>query len=240
MLKIVVTVDKKGMAIRFLTVVLNSIIPPMSAFVLSKVVFFLGEKSFETAVIYLCIYLALMISWRIYARYSGNISAGLNEKLITKLQGLMVDLHRDIPLDIVESSDFIKLRERGNVFLNTYALRFFGTTERLVTIAFTIINYLILFFNVHFAFVLIVIAASLPGFLARAKFVPEMRKMYEDLQEDRGYQGYYKNMLTSPSAVKELRVWGLESEFYSRYHKLKNPRPADESLLPARLSRRRR
>ncbi len=220
LLKIIARADPKSLLVRVVTIILNSTIPPVTTFLLGKTVLSLTNANLEKTILLSVCYIIVVFLWNFYLRYSGVVNARLNDRLVIKLREHMIDLHQTIPQDIVESSDFIHLRKRGNDFLTTYALRFFGSAERLVTIILTLLNYCIIFCGIHPLFILIVLCASLPGLLCRAKFVPEMRRMYEELQEDRNYQGYYKKMLTNPSALKELRVWGLEKTFYASYQEL--------------------
>ena len=220
LLKIIARADPKSLLVRVVTIILNSTIPPVTTFLLGKTVLSLTNANLEKTILLSVCYIIVVFLWNFFLRYSGVVNARLNDRLVIKLREHMIDLHQTIPQDIVESSDFIQLRKRGNDFLTTYALRFFGSAERLVTIILTLLNYCIIFCGIHPLFILIVLCASLPGLLCRAKFVPEMRRMYEELQEDRNYQGYYKKMLTNPSALKELRVWGLEKPFYASYQEL--------------------
>lgn len=220
LLKVIARADPKSLFVRSITILVNSSVPPVITFLLGKTVLSLTNADMEKTVVLSVSYITVMFLWNIFLRYSGVVNVRLNDRLVIKLREHMTDLYQKIPQDIVESSDFIQLRKRGDDFLSIYALRFFGSAERLVTIVLTLVNYCIIFWGIHPVFIWIVLCASLPGFFCRAKFVPEMRRMYEELQEDRNYQGYYKNILTNPSALKELRVWGLEKTFYTRYLEL--------------------
>lgn len=216
-IKIIIKSSPWNLFQRGLTIILSSVVPPVMTLLLGKMAIALTEKAEYDLICFLCAYIIICFFWNIFARYIGILSQKSYEKILLNLREYMIDLQHTIPNDILESPDYLRIRERANVFLDTYALRYLSSTERLITIGMTLISYSIIFLNIHPLFVLIVVGASLPGFLCRAKYVPEMRRMYEELQEDRSYQGWYKYSLTDKNALKEIRLWGLEKSFYEKY-----------------------
>ncbi|WP_081676653.1 ABC transporter ATP-binding protein [Butyrivibrio sp. NC3005] len=219
-IKIMIQSSPENVILRIATILMNSIIPPVMAFFLGKISLSLVQKSSVSLVKYLGGYVLISFSWNIIARYVNILSQYSYDKILISLREYLMDLQLRIPNNVLESADYIRTRERADLFLDTYAIRFISTTERLIIIIVTISSYSIIFLRINPIFIIIVLAASLPGFFCRAKFVPEMRHMYEELQEDRSYQNWYRNSLTNKDSLKEIRLWGLEKIFYSRYRQL--------------------
>ncbi len=124
LLKIITKTDPKSLLVRVVTIILNSTIPPVTTFLLGKTVLSLTNANLEKTILLSVCYIIVVFLWNFFLRYSGVVNARLNDRLVIKLREHMIDLHQTIPQDIVESSDFIQLRKRGNDFLTTYALRF--------------------------------------------------------------------------------------------------------------------
>jgi ABC-type multidrug transport system fused ATPase/permease subunit len=216
-IKIIIKSSPVNILLRGLTIILNSVIPPIMTFLLGKITLSLTSNEKLDLIFFLSSYILICFFWNLLSRYISIRSQKSNDKIVLSLREYMIDLQQKIPNDILECPDFIRVRERADVFLNTYALRYLSSTERLITIGLTIVSYSLIFWKINPLFIIIVVGASLPGFFCRAKYVPEMRRMYEELQEDRSYQGWYKNSLTDKNSLKEIRLWGLEKEFYAKY-----------------------
>lgn len=216
-IKIIIKSSPVNILLRGLTIILNSVIPPIMAFLLGKITLSLTSNEKLDLVFFLSSYILICFFWNLFSRYISIRSQKSNDKIVLSLREYMIDLQQKIPNDILECPDFIRVRERADVFLNTYALRYLSSTERLITIGLTLLSYSLIFWKINPLFIIIVVGASLPGFFCRAKYVPEMRRMYEELQEDRSYQGWYKNSLTDKNSLKEIRLWELEKEFYAKY-----------------------
>lgn len=216
-IKIIFKSSPVNVFLRGLTIILNSIVPPIMTFLLGKITISLAGKEKLELVFFLSAYILICFFWNIFSRYISIRSHKSNDKIVLSLREYMIDLQQKISNDILESPDFIRVRERADTFLNTYAIRYLSSTERLITIGLTLVSYSLMFWKINPLFIIIFLGASLPGFFCRAKYVPEMRRMYEELQEDRSYQGWYKNSLTDKNGLKEIRLWGLEKEFYTKY-----------------------
>lgn len=220
MMAIVLKYSRKEFFIRIFTTVLYAAVPPVVTLLLGQITQALTKKNAGELVVFLGSFLVVTLVWGYYARFANIVNARLDAKVLFKLREYMADILAGVPLDQIDNPKFMKERERADTFLNTYALRYLSASERLVVIVLTLFNYCLLFFAVNPLFIVIVIAASVPGFLSRAKFVTEMRQMYEDLQEERSLQGYYYNSLTNKDVLKELRIWQLENTFYNQYRTL--------------------
>lgn len=216
-IRIIIKSSPVNVCLRGLTIILNSVIPPIMTLLIGKITLSLTNKDGVDLLMFLAVYILVCFSWNLASRFISISSQKSNERIVLGLREYMADLQHNIPNDILECPDYIRIRERADVFLNTYALRYLSSTERLITIALTLGSYSLMFWNINPVFILIVIGASLPGFICRAKYVPEMRRMYEELQEDRSFQGWYKNSLTDKNSLKEIRLWGLEKVFYEEY-----------------------
>ena len=176
LLKVIARADPKSLFVRSITILVNSSVPPVITFLLGKTVLSLTNADMEKTVVLSVSYITVMFLWNIFLRYSGVVNVRLNDRLVIKLREHMTDLYQKIPQDIVESSDFIQLRKRGDDFLSIYALRFFGSAERLVTIVLTLVNYCIIFWGIHPVFIWIVLCASLPGFFCRGECMRNFRR----------------------------------------------------------------
>lgn len=216
-IKIIFKSSPVNVCLRGLAIILNSVIPPIMTLLIGKITISLTNRDRMELILFLSIYILVCFSWNLISRFISICTQKSNDKIVLSLREYMVDLQQKVPSDTLESPGYIRIRERADVFLNTYALRYLSSTERLITIGLTLASYSLIFWKVNPVFILIVIGASLPGFICRAKYVPEMRRMYEELQEERDFQRWYKNSLTDKKSLKEIRLWGLEEEFYEKY-----------------------
>lgn len=219
-IRIIIKSSPLNICLRVLMIILNSVIPPIMTLLIGKITLFLTNRDKINLIMFLIIYILVCFSWNVISRFISSYSQKSNDRIVLNLREYMVDLQQKVPNDILECPEYIKIRERADVFLNTYALRYLSSTERLITIGLTLGSYSLIFWRINPIFILIVIGASLPGFICRAKYVPEMRRMYEELQEDRSFQGWYKRSLTDKKRLKEIRLWGLEETFYEKYRYL--------------------
>ena len=150
-IKIIIKSSSPNIVIfRVLAILLNSILSPIITLLLGKIALYLTNKDKMNLVFYLMIYIFVCFGGKILSRYIGIQSQKSNDKMVLGLREYMIDLQKKIPNDIIESPSYIRLRERVDVFLNTYALRYLSCTERLITIGLTVASYFVIFWKINF------------------------------------------------------------------------------------------
>lgn len=213
------------LAVIILCSLIEGIVPVVSSFIssdiLEKLTFFLGGKNgkeiFE-AVFYLIVFKSILLFLQNVSKYSrGTMLALAGARVIDYIRKQIMNKAKNIDIKYYDLPSFYTVLDNAKKEVGSRPLSIITSCTIFFSALISMVSYTMILARFSIRIVVLIIAITIP----RCIFLHIYRKksyLYnQETTQTRRKLSYYNGTVTSPSFVKELKVFGLFDWFHDKY-----------------------
>jgi len=228
-IKLIYNCDNKAFIIRLLVVIISSILPLLSLYVLKIMVDSISDAAsqatqnpIENILFPIFLFVAISFATRFCNIIRKVNNDKLSQKLVFHINTLIQDKASSIDVSYFDSSTFYDSFHRAQQECTTRPIRILNDISSIFGSAIFIVGAIIILAKSSPLIVAIIVAGAIPSFIVRLLKAKKTYAWNKKMTAEFRKSNYYSQVLTSKTYANELRAYNLADRIKKKYQDIRS------------------